>query len=292
MRNRRLRWAVATSFGYPFNEMENSLAAMNITSPSLRVSDIPSMKWTRCRLSEFQWGVRLTRSRRSSSCGLSCLLAVLLLGFAGCGNLTLVNPAFENTVSGGVFPLTPGPLAGFLLVRVKNETIDPIEFVVTIQQEVPRRNEDGTLVPSPDPDGGVLSETERKTVFLDTSPNGQGSDIGVLFPCAEVLITFVGLGENLLSTDAAAFVGGGGAGGATGFGIPVGSLNPLSFQANNFDCGDTIIFRALQSVGVPGGVSIQPNLLPADEQPSEFSGPSTFVNYEEFLESQVREDEP
>lgn len=226
--------------------------------------------------------------------GVQCLWWVgglaVALALGGCGGVSLLNPAFTNTISGGVFPVTPGPSAGFILVRVANETTDTMEFVVTVEKQVPRRNNDGTFVI--DANGNVLTETERRTVRLVTAPNGRANDAGVLFDCKRELVTLVGLGENLLPTDAAAFVGGAGAGGVVGFGIPVGNLNPLSYFDNNFDCGDTIIFRALRNTSVAGGVSLQSYLLPGSEQPSSVTGPNTFVNYEQFLESQIREDEP
>ena len=214
-------------------------------------------------------------------------LAFLLI--AGCGG-AVFNPSFVNTVNGGVFPVTPGPTTGFILVRVANETNDPLEFVVTIQGEIPRRNDDGSFVM--DEAGNILTETVRRTVRLQTTPNGRANDAGVLFPCQQELVTFIGLGENLLPTDAAAFVGGAGAGGETGFGITVGDLNPLSYAENNFDCGDTVIFRALQDSRAAGGISLQSYLLPGSEQPSEFSGLSTFENYEQFLETQIPEGGP
>ncbi len=81
-------------------------------------------------------------------------------------------------------------------------------------------------------------------------------------------------------------------GGAAGFGVSAANLNPLQLFAGNFNCGDTIIFRAFRSTGLAGGVSLQSFLLPGSEQPSVFGGPSTFLNYAELLESQVREEEP
>jgi hypothetical protein len=73
--------------------------------------------------------------------------------------------------------------------------------------------------------------------------------------------------------------------------VPAGDLNPLLLEVGNFNCGDTIIFRAFVSTGAVGGVALQSFLLPGSEQPSIFRGPNTFVNLEQFLESQVREDE-
>ena len=105
-------------------------------------------------------------------------------------------------------------------------------------------------------------------------------------------MTLVGLGENLLPTDAAVFVGGGGVGGAEGFGVPAGDLYPLQLAVGNFNCGDTIIYQAFRTTGIAGGVALQSFLLPGSEQPSSFTGPSTFVNYEEYRESQIRSIEP
>ena len=99
------------------------------------------------------------------------------------------------------------------------------------------------------------------------------------------------MGENLLQGDTAVFVDSEGIGGAAGFGVVAGDLNPLQLP-DNFNCGDTVIFRAFESSAVAGGVALQAYRLRSLNQPSIFSGPDTFVNLERFLESQVREDEP
>ena len=185
--------------------------------------------------------------------------------------------------------MTPGPGAAFVLVRVVNETNQVVEFIVTIEREVLVVDEQGDF--QQDDQGDFITRPERETVRLTTDATGLATELGVLFPCGESPVTAVGLGENLLPTDAAIFVGGEGAGGATGFGVSAGNLNPLLLDVGNFNCGDTVIFRAFVSSGVAGGVALQSFLLPGSEQPSIFNGPDTFVNLEQFLESQVREDE-
>lgn len=215
----------------------------------------------------------------------SCLLAVV--GWA-CGGAAL-NPAFINSLSGGVVPVTPGPPAAFVFVRTVNETNQTVEFIVTIEREELVRDEDGNF--QVDENGNFVTEPKRETVRLNTNATGLATETGVLFPCGESPVTIVGLGEDLVPTDAAVFVGGGGAGGNVGFGVPAGNLNPLRLEIGNFNCGDTIIFRAFTSVGVAGGMALQTFLLPGSEQPSIFSGPSTFVNYEEFLATQLQGDE-
>ncbi len=219
-------------------------------------------------------------------------VALLVLGMApsGCGNAGILNPALINTFVGGVVPLTPGPTAAFVFVRCVNETDQPVEFIVTIQRNVLVTDDEGNF--EVDELGQFVTRPERETVRLTTLPNGQARELGVLFACGESPVTHVGLGENLLPTDAAVFVGGLGVAGAEGFGVPADDLNPLQLFEGNFNCGDTIIFRAFRSTGLAGGVSLQSFLLPGSEQPSVFSGPSTFVNYAALLESQVREEEP
>lgn len=214
----------------------------------------------------------------------------LLTFAAACGSTaTLFNPAFINTLSGGQVPVTPGPGAAFVLVRVVNETAQVVEFVVTIEREVLVVDENGNF--QRDEEGNFITRPKRETVNLTTNPTGLATDMGVLFPCGESPVTVVGLGENLLPTDAAVFVGGEGAGGATGFGVPAGNLYPLLLEVGNFNCGDTIIFQAFVSTGVAGGVSLLSYLLPGSEQPNIFRGPDTFVNLEHFIESQVSEEE-
>ena len=220
-----------------------------------------------------------------SACGLSGLCP------AGCGaDAGWLNPAFVNTFTGGIVPLTPGPSTAAILVRCVNETDETVEFIITIERLELVADDQGNPQYDEDAEEWVTRPT-RQTVRLATSPGGLASDMGILFSCQESPVTHIGLGEDLLPTDAAILVGGT-AGGATGVGVKVGDLNPLQLAANNFDCGDTVIFRAFRSTSVVGGVALQSFLLPGSEQPSAFSGPSTFRNWEQFLESQVREEEP
>ena len=211
----------------------------------------------------------------------------MCLAAGGCGAYTALNPAFINSLSGGVVPVTPGPGAAFVLVRGTNETNQTIEFIITIQRSVPVTDDQGQI--QFDDDGSIVTRPERETRRLITRPTGQARDLGTLFPCGETPVTHVGLGDNLLPTDAAVFVGGGGTGESTGFGIPAGNLNPLQLAIGNFNCGDTIIFRAFVSNSVAGGIGLQSFLLPGSEQPSIFSGPDTFVNLNNFIVSQERD---
>lgn len=218
----------------------------------------------------------------------TALAAGVALG-VGCGS-GVFNPAFVNSVSGGVFPIAPGPGADFVLVRGLNVTGQNVEFIVTIERDELVLDDGGNA--QVDDGGNFITRSIRETVNLQTGPVGSSTDSGTLFPCDVSPVTIVGLGEDLLPTDAAIFVGGAGAGGQAGFGVTASGLNPLTLEAGNFACGDTIIFQAFQSVGVPGGIAIQAFLLEGSSQPSEFSGPDTFVNYQRFIESQEPEDEP
>lgn len=215
----------------------------------------------------------------------------LVITVVGCGNTASVfNSAFVNTIVGGQVPVTPGPGAAFVLVRCANETGLPVEFIVTIQRSVLVTDEEGNYEISDD--GQFITTPERETLRLSTTATGQGSEIGALFPCSESPVTHIGLGENLLRGDTAVFVNSEGARGAAGFGVVAGELNPLQLEAGNFNCGDTIIFRAFESYAVAGGVALQAYRLRSIDQPSIFAGPDTFVNLESFIQSQVREDEP
>ena len=220
---------------------------------------------------------------------LATLLGLVLL-MPGCGTATIFNPAFINTAFGGFVPVTPGPGAAFVFIRCLNETLQPADFIVTIQRSVLVVDDAGNF--QVDEQGDFITRPERETVRLTTAATGLARELGVLFPCNVSPVTHMGLGENLLPTDAAVFIGSGGAGGAAGFGVAAGDLNPLQLEAGNFNCGDTIIFRAFRSSGVAGGVRLQSLLLEDSNQPSVFQGPDTFVNLEQFLQSQIREDEP
>lgn len=205
----------------------------------------------------------------------------------GCGSI--FNPAFANTFFGGQFPLTPGPAASAIMVRVINETALNAEFVVTIEKSVIQRDENGN--PIVDENNNVLLRPVRRTVSLNTLAVEPANELGVLFSCLEEPLDIIGLGETLQPSDIAVFVGGTGTGGGGGFGIPAASINPLVRQLGNFACGDTVIFRALEAPGETGGVAVESLLLPGFEQPESFEGPNTFLNWENFIQSQTREDD-
>jgi len=206
-------------------------------------------------------------------------LACIFLGL-GCGT-TVFNPAFINTVAGGQFPVTPGPSAAFVLVRTLNQTGSVVEFFVSIEREELVVDDNGDFVL--DVQGNFVTQPVRETVRVLTGATGLSRDMGVLFPCGVSPVTLVGLGENLLPTDTHLAIGGAGAGGATGAGVTVENLNPLSLAASNFNCGDTIIYRAFRSSGTPGGVLVETFLLPGSEQPFDFNGSSTFVELQDLL---------
>lgn len=210
----------------------------------------------------------------------------------GCGNpIAIFSPTFVNLTSGGVFPLTPGPGADFVLVRVLNETNTNAEFIVTVEREVFQRDEDGNVIL--DEFGNPLTFAVRESFRLQTSVGAPSNEIGVLLPCIESPVNLIGLGENLLPNDTAVFLGGIGGGFGGGSGVAVGDFQPLSRLVNppNFVCGDTVVFRAIVSTASVGTIKLESFLLPGFEQPDEFIGPNTFVNYQSFLESQVSDDE-
>ena len=212
--------------------------------------------------------------------------------FLGCGNpVAFFNPSFVNLTSGGVFPLTPGPRADFVLVRVVNATLTNAEFIVTIEREVFQRDEFGNVIL--DGFGNPLTVAVRETKRLNTLVAAPSNEMGVLFPCSESPVNLIGLGEDLLPDDAAVFLGGGGTGFAAGSGVAVGDFQALSRLVDppNFVCGDTVIFRAIVSTSNVGTVRLESFLLPGFEQPDQFVGPNTFVNYQGFLESQTSDDE-
>lgn len=226
----------------------------------------------------------MTRASFRTSCIAAALAGLALV--AGCGAL---NPSFINTFFGGVYPVTPGPEAAFVFVRALNETGQNAEFIVTIERLVIERDADGN--PLVDDSGNAVTRPVRETKRINAGPNAPGNEIGVLFSCRESPVNIVGLGENLLPTDTAVFVGGGGAAGTPGTGVPAEGVNPLVRSAGNFGCGDTIIFRIIRSPGVTGNATISSFLLPGSQQPSSFSGPDTFVNLQNFLEAQARDDD-
>ena len=220
------------------------------------------------------------------------VLGVGLTALAGCGgNFNLLNQSFLNFIQGDQFPLTPGPHAAFVLVRVVNKTANfPIAFVVTAEVSRAARDDEGEI--QRDESGGVVTESVLETHRLQTFPAGNSSEAGVLFGCeaGEQAVERVGLGENLLPSDRGIFLNSL-TGGIAGLGVQAG-VNPLVRSAGNFACGDTVIFEAIDSTGVPGNVKVISFLVRGDLSPSRYVGPDTFRNYESFIQSQIREDEP
>lgn len=219
-------------------------------------------------------------------------LAGVTAMFCGCaGSAGFFNPSFVNFVSGGVFPVTPGPSADYVMVRLVNDTGQVVGFFVTAEITRFARDEFDNVVR--DDFGNPVTETVQETVELVTRQTGQANELGVLFSCAEERIDLIGLGETLTPDEPAVFVipnfvPSNPLGLQTGFGVG-SDLSPLSLAAGNFSCGDTIIYRAIRAVGVPGEVRIEVFLLPGSEQPGDFSGSSTFANYQAFLETQNRD---
>ena len=202
--------------------------------------------------------------------GLIALMAAAWTG--GCSSTLLLNPAFVNSTTGEVFPLTPGDRSGFVLVRVNNTTQNPIEFVVTAER----------LVPAPD-DPTVTNQVTQSFRLL-TQPTAQANDLGVLLDCP---VARVGLGENIdrPGTEPGLFVGAT-AVGAGGFGVPP-NINPLSADIGNFDCGDTIVYQASEAGGAVGGVIVASFVLNAESQPAVPTGIDTFMNARSLLEEQM-----
>lgn len=225
-------------------------------------------------------------------------LSALLLTIAGCtGTFGLLNPSFVNATQGGLFPVTPGPNAAFVLVRCVNTTSRVVTFFVTVERTQFALDDQGNQQLSQS--GQPITETVIESVELTTENVGRSAEQGYLFECSHASVDRIGLGENLLPGDPAIFVIEPAAfdptdplGAQIGNGIDAGSVgsNPLSLLRGDFNCGDTVVFRAFESTGSAGGVRIETFLLPGSEQPFDLER-QTFLNYERFRESQVREDE-
>ena len=225
-------------------------------------------------------------------------LSALLLSLAGCtATVGLLNPSFVNASQGGIFPVTPGPNAAFVFVRCVNTTSSVVTFFVTAERTQFALDDQGRQQLS---ESGVpITESVTESVELTTENIGRSSEQGYLFECSRASVDRIGLGENLLPGDPAIFVINPAAfdptnplGAQIGNGIEAASVgvNPLSRFRGDFNCGDTLIFRAFESTGSAGGIRIETFLLPGSEQPFDLER-QTFLNYEQFLESQVREDE-
>ncbi len=181
---------------------------------------------------------------------------ILVVTAGGCGDPTLLNPAFVNATQGTLFPVAPTPENGLVLIRGVNTTTESVSFLVTIER---------STVVSDDVGGGASAYSETTELF--TTPGAQSNEAGALFECTPSNpIARIGLGENLNrpATEPGLFVGG-----ANdiiqGFGVPP-NINPLSQEQNDFQCGDTIIFRALESNNAPGGFKVEAFVIPFETQ--------------------------
>lgn len=198
----------------------------------------------------------------------------LSFGLFGCGEAAVLflNPTFVNQSQGGLFPFVPRPENDLLLVRAVNRTGRAVTFLVTVE----RRS------------GGTVNMAETTELFA--SPQ-EAADVGVLYACTEGdPITRVGLGENLNrpTTEAGLFISDAGAGDtAAGFGVPP-NINPLSGDAGDFFCGDTVIFQVLDSPSSPGGFKVQAFVIPFETQP-ENTAFDTFQVAGEFLNGRPSE---
>jgi len=213
------------------------------------------------------------------------VLPALLLVFCGCGdNASLFSDSFRNVISGNVVPLTPGEPSQFVLVRMVNNTRQAIEFVVTAQKQAL------TL----DDQGNPVIESTDETLRMRTFPVETANEVGALFDCP---VTRIGLGEDInrpFSEPGIFLLGevddpgnlpiGGGAG------VP-SNVFPLDSTAGNFGCGDTLIYRVIESQEGTGSLKVETFVLPWSTQPTEFTGPHTFNNARIFLEEQIVEEQ-
>ncbi len=208
-------------------------------------------------------------SRRVALCVAGALLC-------GCDSRAFLNPAFVNSVEGGLFPLVPEPGSGLLFVRVVNTTSENIRFTVTIERAAGG--------------GGTGEVTNAETIDLFTQTGAQSNESGVVFDCTEDNpILRVGLGEDLNrpSTDPGLFVGV--IGDITaGFGVPA-NINPLNAAFNDFQCGDTVIFQAIAANSEPGGFRVNPFVLPHELQPDD-TVRDTFQVTADFLRGRPSEE--
>lgn len=210
------------------------------------------------------------------------LIGVWVVGGTGCGDdaAAIFNRSFINTLTATEFPVAPRPETGFVLVRVVNSTTEPVRFLVTVERR--------TVVGEGDEQATVI---EPETVELFTLPGAKVNETGVLFDCSpEEPIRRIGLGRNLdkPQSDPALFVGGVAAG-TPGFGVPA-NRNPLNSETGQFQCGDTVIFRAIVSTNSVGGFQVESFVLPWELQPA-VVGRDTFGSVRRFLDEGISEDE-
>jgi hypothetical protein len=174
-----------------------------------------------------------------------------LLVAAGCDNVGLVG------IGGGPsVPVAPGDTP-FVLVRCVNASSQfTVEFLIEV---------DTPLAEQGAPTGGELT----------VSPGGNS---GQVFQCPVDRIT---LGS---------FTDEGAVGYRTSFpGGPqidlVWDQDPL-VSGFSYNCGDTVVFMAVDNTNMPGGVEIVAGLIGGADQTGPFSGPDTYENLLQLLASE------
>ncbi len=221
-----------------------------------------------------------TELRRIRVALATCLIGAvsLVAGAGGCFDPLIFNPAFVNQFEGGLFPFVPGRKNDLLLIRTVNTTNVTMRFLVTIER---------TRILSSGPDGGAINESETTELF--TIPGSKSNESGTLFDCsAENPISRIGLGENINRPDTEPGIFVGGVGDIEqGFGVPP-NINPLSRDAGDFKCGDTVVFEAFTSANAPGGFKVRAFVLDADTQPINTTR-DTFTAAAEFLRDRPTE---
>jgi hypothetical protein len=104
--------------------------------------------------------------------------AMVSLGLLACGaNAPVFNPDFVNEVTGNLFPLTPGPVPGYVMVMGYNSSDSSIEYVVTAETE------EILVTLDPDDPGTV---TDFTTEILDPATtclftDAQANTLGTVF---------------------------------------------------------------------------------------------------------------
>ena len=188
--------------------------------------------------------------RRVAALGL-CLFAAGSSG-AQCG-AGILNPQFQNRLSGTLFPIAPGS-APFVLIEVINNTNFEVTFLLTTEDSIGSRTENLTTTPA--------LPRQAKIVACPVTQIALGTPGDPDSPAIRVITNPV-----------------------TGAFLEIPFIDPATGRSRNaltegasFLCGDTVIFLVSLAPTQPGRVAVTVGRIDGGSQLGPFSGPATFDN--------------
>jgi hypothetical protein len=172
-----------------------------------------------------------------------------------CGTLPVtmscLNPEQVNAAVGGLYPTAPGDTP-FVLVRLINDTNASLDTVISIDQ----------------------GSTVTRTIVVDDLTPGI-RELGYLIPWPFLRVSLGALDSPFTPSITGTFGGGG------SIAVPFGQ--PALAAGQQFDEGDTVIFRITGDIRTPSSVVVSSGLIDGATQTGPLSRADTFRTVELLL---------